>query len=250
METMMNNLANSLSELLVKKEPLCAELEPYLHYRKVGGWMLHHPLLIHMFVDLERCAWLNESYRQKSKGIEEALKEKKWSRYIFYHERPYRLAALLRCHEAGLHDEAYWNFVGDVWVDSDNIWQNIKTWRKIWSQPDPNRAACMDAEEREHYFGLPDSLTVYRGVKLRKAVNGLSWTFDLERAKWFARRWATKEQQSMVAIGTVHKKNILAVFLGRNEKEIVSNKVNVQRIAALEELNEHGTKGPTRKIKH
>ena len=51
----------------------------------------------------------------------------------------------------------------------------------------------MEQEERKALAALPDRLTIYRGVHIKKGtLRGLSWTLDRERAEWFANRWAKR----------------------------------------------------------
>jgi hypothetical protein len=61
----------------------------------------------------------------------------------------------------------------------------------------------------------------------------LSWTTDKEKAEWFARRFAIATQPLLVR-GTVAKKDVMAVFLGREESEVVSENVKIEKVAPFE----------------
>lgn len=78
----------------------------------------------------------------------------------------------------------------------------------------------MDEEELQAYERLPDTATVYRGVTPynAKMVKGLSWTLDRDTAEWFARRYGSDGQ---VYQAQIEKAHIHAVFLGRNEAEVI-----------------------------
>jgi hypothetical protein len=81
------------------------------------GPQLHHPLLIELFFDPCRAALINHRYRLKSKAVEEKLRDRRWASYVFMHERPYRLDALLRCATLGFAGAEYWKLVGEVWAE-------------------------------------------------------------------------------------------------------------------------------------
>lgn len=63
---------------------------------------------------------------------------------------------------------------------------------------------------------------------------GLSWTIDQSKAEWFARRFAmlTHLGQPRLMEGIVKKKDVLAYFNGRKEKEIVVDPANVRSMKA------------------
>lgn len=76
--------------------------------------------------------------------------------------------------------------------------------------------------------------TVYRGVTSYNAQNvkALSWTLNREVAEWFAHRFG---QNGTVYEAQVKKENIYAVFLGRNEEEVI---VDPERLMGLSQLPE------------
>lgn len=214
--------ASTMSELLLRKEKLLPELKPYERTSKTLGTMIHHPLLIEMFYHPDHAALLNERYRQKKEAVAEAFEKGLWSSYIFLHERPYRIGALLRAVQKGMSEEAHLRLVGDVWVDSENIWQHKSEWNLIWRSL-KNPQAVMSAEEKTRFDHLPDEVTVWRGVRHHTHwLKGLSWTMDKERAVWFAHRLATTKNRPVVVKGLVAKSRILSYFDARNESEVVA----------------------------
>lgn len=80
-----------------------------------------------------------------------------------------------------------------------------------------DKKILMNETEYEIYLSLPDSFTVYRGVSTGRNPDGMSWTQDLEKAEWFSRRYGT----GYVLEGLAQKKDVLAFFDRRGEKEIV-----------------------------
>jgi hypothetical protein len=214
-------------ELNSKAEPLLHELRPFAHDK-----LLHHPLIVE-YVEPDRAAVVNARYRDLRRQADDSIAEEDWSGYIFLHARPYRLDALAKCVDLGVSGSEYWRLVGEVWTDSENIFQNRRRWKRLWSSKEPEREACMDKQERARLAGFPDWFTVWRGTARQQSIKGLSWTTDKEKAVWFAERSAIETQPLLVA-GTVSKKDVKAVFLGRNETEIVSMAVRIEKVTPVE----------------
>jgi hypothetical protein len=149
-------------------------------------------------------------------------------------QRPYRLDALLECQRLGATGSAYWELVGHVWTDSENVFQHIRKWKRVWSHNPALREFCMEEEEREALAALPDDLTVWRGTAHQRSIRGLSWTLDRDKAIWFAKRFSMLPRLTPRLVeGFVHKRHVLAYFGGRKEKEIVSMHVDVRGVTVL-----------------
>lgn len=78
-----------------------------------------------------------------------------------------------------------------------------------------------------------NTVTIYRGVKVNN-YRGLSWTIDKSVAEWFARRFGHNGDKCYVFIGTINKKDILALFSSRNEKEVVCDYRKIKNIQCEE----------------
>lgn len=215
--------SNRLAELMFKEEALLPELRPYVRKGPLGQ-MLNHPLVQEIIYRPELNALINERYRHKQAAIDHAIKHDNWSSVLFLHERPYRISVLLD-HGHVMSDKDYWRCVGQAWIDSENIWQNLQTWKELWSSNRPYRDMCMDEDDREVYASLPETMTVFRGVHDKGATKrtrkkGISWSLSREKAEWFANRY--RSETTFVMEGTVARKDVLAYFNGRSEQEIVS----------------------------
>jgi hypothetical protein len=220
----------AIQKMFGKQEPLHPDLVPHLTTGSLGP-MLHHPLVINVIHHDMQNGFTNKQYLAKKAAVEEAEDEGNWSRYIFMHERPYRFDALMQAAKQGLarDPKQYWDMVGSVWVDSENIHESFSAWHRLWSAPMPGRENCMNEDEQAALAALPDTITVYRGVGHAAARRGLSWTTDKARAEWFANRFSGhRGRRPHVYQGTVAKKDVLAHFLGRNESEIVALPENVR----------------------
>lgn len=199
-------------------EELHPDLEDYYDEDGVAGFpALRHPLVYS--VPLFSNGQANRIYELKLKQTREARLQKKYERWVFLHERPYRLEAFGEiCHN--LKDTEYWGILGSIWTDTENQWQNLLVWKGALSSTRPFRHYLMDEKEDQALRSLPEFVTVYRGCVEKLNENGLSWTLSKEKAQWFAGRF-THKGEGKVLEKIVPKSEIIALFLGRNESEIV-----------------------------
>jgi hypothetical protein len=227
-----------LTELRSRAEELHPDLVDWLV--EDDRWhMLRHPLVFHPLPDLRRCAWANSLYAEKTRMVEEAIEHGDLDECVFFHERPHRLEAFLTYLEIKeVSDAEYWQMLSEVWEDSESIWQEKDAWDGSWNSERPDKSAAMTAEAREELAKLSDPITVYRGCPVGESHDdhGLSWTLNLEKARWFAKRFAALRGPCLVLEGQVGKSDVHALLQGRNEQEIVSSKVVITR-----RLNESGT---------
>ena len=216
-----------LMKLLTENVPLHMDLVPFVYIDGIIP-MIHHPLIVEFYSEMKN-GLINKQYEYKKTAIEKSKAENDWLKFIFLHERPYRFPAMLRViNEQKPISEDYWKMVSSVWIDSENIFQHIKEWEKIWNTQIPNRSSIMNDEERNTIDNLPDVVDVWRGVNIKKGVRGMSWTINKDKAVWFSKRF--KSKKSFLIHGQMKKHDILAYFTGRNEQEIVSLPKNIKII--------------------
>jgi hypothetical protein len=90
----------------------------------------------------------------------------------------------------------------------------------------------MDEDEKSIYTNLPEVVEVYRGLPDKKAKErGLSWTTDLQKAKWFAKRFNGKECKVLKA--NINKKHIFLYTDARNERECIVNPVGLKNVKVI-----------------
>lgn len=221
--------AESLTEIFdnlpkYKDEPLHPDLVDWVEDTDIGK-CLKHPLVFDILMGLPAVS--NYMYAQKRAALLAALDRGDFHQVVFLHERPYRFWAV---QQHNLFSET--RLLGQVWVESENIWQNLADWMiyfaDLMKQGD-ERLRLMNDDDLEIYKALPESVTVHRGHQGNRNKQGLSWTTDKERAEWFARRFDGPDPR--VTSGVVAKSDIIAHFGGRGEDEIVvlPSDVNVTR---------------------
>ncbi|NBR23906.1 MAG: hypothetical protein EBU08_09095 [Micrococcales bacterium] len=196
-------------------EPLHPDLVPYFEADGALGAQVRHPLVYQ--VPLWSNGSANAYYLQKKRDLEIALAEKNFSRVIYLHERPYRLQAFIQIAHH-LSDEKYWSLLASVWTDTENAWQNLDEWRKLFNSSRPKRQRLMDRDEVLAYDNLPDTVKVYRGCQKGINEDGISWTLKRDKAEWFATRFS---KDGLVLEKEIQKKDIIAVFTNRNEYEVI-----------------------------
>ena len=193
------------------------DLQPYLEDGVLGP-QLRHPLVY--AVPLWTKAHANHMYEQKQMDLKMAIAEKKYSQIIFLHERPYRLEAFVQITKE-LSDKEYWSLLASVWTDTENGWQNLPTWRALFWSKRPGRENLMDANERFILQNLPETVEIYRGCTDGLNEDGISWTLNRDKAEFFANRFG---KGGIVLSKQINKSDIIAVFNGRGEAEVIVNR--------------------------
>ena len=182
---------------------------------------LQHPLVYAVPYLEQMNNHYNRRYEYVKAEVAKALEDGDFFRYVFSHERPYRVNAFIHCiANYTVSDEDYWELLGSIWGDSENIWQNLTKWKRLLRSKRPHRARFME-EDREKLKDLPQQLKVYRGCIRGKNEKGLSWTLDKDRAKWFSNRLRQKTQNACVLEKEIPKSKVFAYLTRRGESEIV-----------------------------
>ena len=147
----------------------------------------------------------------------QAIANQKFSQIVYLHERPYRLEAFLAIADK-LPDEKYWSLLSSIWTDTENAWQNLETWKSLFNSDRPKSERLMDWDEQLALSSLADTVKVYRGCQKGINEEGISWTLKRDKAEWFANRFS---KDGIVLEKEISKSDIIAVFTGRNEFEVI-----------------------------
>jgi hypothetical protein len=202
-------------------EPLCAELAERVIWDRKSFPVLSHPLV----VVAPYCPGVtdnlyNNLLKDKRTALMRAFADNDWNTYVFLHERPYRLEALIGLKNAGkLNDRTLADLIGQVWTDCESPHVNLDHWIVLFKHViDP--AGLMTDGDREVWSILRDikSVTVYRGQHVDGKPTGISWTLNRDKAEWFANRWGV---DGHVLKRAVPGSRLLAYFSGRGEDEVI-----------------------------
>lgn len=133
--------------------------------------------------------------------------------------------------------QTFSRILSQIWIQSENPNDdvNVSIRESVSYFKRADKKYLMTDEELDYLSSLPEVVTVYRGVGINRKKNGLSFTDNLEKAKWFAHRFDRADKEGYVLYGQVKKENILAYFTRRNEDEIV---VSTKDIIDLKEWND------------
>ncbi|WP_281740653.1 hypothetical protein [Holdemanella biformis] len=143
--------------------------------------------------------------------------------------KSYRLT-FLKYAKKYMSSKDFSTYLADAWVSSENPSQdaNCSLGMLISWFEQADKKILMETEDYQVYVSLPDELRIYRGVTLGREPNGLSWTSNLETAKWFAHRYDRGNNQGYVEAAIVKKEEVLAYFNTRGEDELVVNVRNLE----------------------
>ena len=154
--------------------------------------------------------------KAKKSMLEKAIKENDLAAYVFIHERPYRLEALLK----GL-----WKIktskikkaivIGDVWIDGEGLGVNIDVWKNLFRT---YGKLMMDKEDKAVWDALPDEFEVWHGDE-GENDGRISWTLSKKVAEFFAKRFT--DNPRAIESRIVKKEDCVCYFGGRGEEEII-----------------------------
>lgn len=179
---------NTLDFENLPEADLIDELTDHItHGDKSGLQFINHPY-VNTIYSPELNALYNLNYLEKKKAVDKARNDNAWSRFIFLHERPYRLHALLELvteHDQGGEKEKAIGIIienlQDVYIDSEGTHLNRELWQELFER--------LPATHRNTQT-LPDEVILYRGTDMPAGKDrGFSWTLNKEKAQWFANRW-------------------------------------------------------------
>jgi hypothetical protein len=214
-------------EMMQREDPLPHTLHSYIDSTIPGIPYLKHPLFAGP-IDTQRAALATWMIAYREQLIAAAVAEKNWYKVVFLHEKLF-LHDAFREYEASFDDQSYWMILGKIWTQQEQLWPNRKWFLQVFNSPRPERDHLMSPEEHDVFGALPDMFQIYRGF-IGKRGEGLSWSLDRAKAEWFARRFSilTELGEPRLMLGVVSKKDVLAYFDERAEKEIVVDPANVR----------------------
>ena len=130
----------------------------------------------------------------------------------------YEILPLLLDMQTEVDQEAWLHMIGEHWPDFDNVSQHA--FELSMNIPSGNIPEMMDVGERKALAALPDVVTIYRGCD-RASTDGLCWTLDKSIAERFLQFDRYRRADPVIVTATVHRADITAIKLGRNEQEVI-----------------------------
>lgn len=158
----------------------------------------------------------NKPYRVRRELAQKYLEEENFDSFIFMHERPFRLEALVEV-LFSIKKEDLFRIVEYVWTDSEGPCVNLEVWKYIFNYCE--ELGVLEDSKKD----LPEKFTIYRGTRAGIKDIGISWTLDASVAKMFSERFYTKRtnKQPIVKVKEVKKEDIFLFTDARGEKEVI-----------------------------
>lgn len=148
--------------------------------------------------------------------------------------KPYRLA-FLKYAQPHIEEKEFAQLLGLCWIQTEGPNQDVNVSQKEFVEMFQKASTedLMNLDERRKLAELSDEIEIYRGVteKNKDNILAMSWTMKQETAEWFAKRFGSKGK---VYRAKVRKEDILAVFLGRNESEVIVDPKSLKEISLCE----------------
>jgi hypothetical protein len=212
----MKQVEDLMAKIIAEQnETLHPDLVPYLEQSSEGWMMLRHPLVYQVPFFSNGSA--NAYYEQKKIAVEKATADKNYKQFVWLFERPYRVEAFIKIADK-LSDTDYWRLLSDVWIDTENQYAYLNEWKKLLASKRPNRHYMMGEEEDNILRSLSNQVTIYRGCQKGLNEDGLSWTLDKSKAKFFANRFGKK---GIILERKIPRSEIVALLTVRGETEII-----------------------------
>jgi len=147
--------------------------------------------------------------------------------YVFLH-KPYQIE-LIDLAKGRLTKKDYTTLLADAWTDVEFPHQaGVRRLVRMFQMADTELLKSQCENDKKGYDALPENITIYRGLQGKKAkCRGLSWTTDLEKAKWFAKRFAFNGN---IFQAEISKKDVFFFTDERNEAEVVTNPYKLKNI--------------------
>lgn len=213
-------------------EKLHPALRPFVHEESEGlGWtVLKHPLIFQ--VPFMSWKMANDGFEAKKKYLRELLDAGNYHSALWVYERPYRLYTLLEwIREGVIPQEEQAEMLADVWRDTEfpmrhhDLEELLEIYRDVGFHH--------DYEEEEPDLSGP--VQIFRGVANEEDWEGMSWTTSRKVALKFAKRWS-HYGPGFVFSAVVHPDDILALYRGRGEDEVIVDPAQLEQVEIDEEL--------------
>jgi hypothetical protein len=224
---------NSQDDSFERYEPLRPELREYVEV-SAGMRFLRNPFCNVGIGDLNKCAWIHESYDQRVA---------KYNEYFEAHDYEGCLSCIDICFQPEwlekdaefLPDDRFWPLLRTVYQNQKFTLHDRDRFERLFRSRRPGRELLMSEQERAILARLPERLCVYRGYSGDELYgDGVAWTLDERQARWYANyMWA--DDDPTLASGMIFKDRVWA-YLDGGDILLPSRAVKMRRdVTAFDE---------------
>ena len=164
------------------------------------------------------------------------------------HSNSYNCLSMLMnicCQERRIEKvEDFAELLGENYSTCDNLYNDRWLVRIAFTYASLCKEKLMTTEELEILKNLPDKVKIYRGMTVEESTKehqGVSWTLDKKVAEFFAYQYirnpSTADKPKTVVEKVIDKSEIIAVFWGRGEQEIIYMGTNEDGVDTDEDDN-------------
>ena len=167
---------------------------------------------------------------------------------IVMHSNSYNCLSMLMnicCQERRIEKvEDFAELLGENYSTCDNLYNDRWLVRIAFTYASLCKEKLMTTEELEILKNLPDKVKIYRGMTVEESTKehqGVSWTLDKKVAEFFPYQYirnpSTADKPKTVVEKVIDKSEIIAVFWGRGEQEIIYMGTNEDGVDTDEDDN-------------
>jgi hypothetical protein len=212
-------------------------IEMNMENTEFSPMVVMHPIFeIAMLMDKEGVfnAMEDTERYERFKGVfKSQIKEcKDISSVVWHIRKSYRLTFISYLNKVfGVDMKICGNLLGEHWVHIETLTTdaNVSPKRVLQIIKSADKNEIMDSNELEIYNNLDEELTIYRGCRNKNGAKACSWTFDEEKARWFANRYG---HNGYLYKAKLNKKDAIAYI--DHEKEIIADFNKLYDIELLE----------------
>lgn len=222
-----------------RPEPLSPRLRRHIVTMPSGVRVLRHPYVTGLYAE-ELHAMFNARLEHVTTEVQAALQRRDLEGFVFLHERPFRLTALLEyvgtVGANSIHADALAEATINVWVDCEGPSVNRAAWAhlfRVYVAP-----SHIGAEAKATVPAL-----LYRGAVAERNV-GMSWTPDLELAQWFARRNGMFAKRKPVTYQVAARPDDVLARCDQREPEFILDPRSLRTNPTVQRLASPAANGP------
>lgn len=217
-ETDIAEVRHITTLLLYTDIKLCDELAPELH--------VYHPFFSssiqkvdNEFVDILKD---EKALMQVSKRIAELINTVDIECIYSLVNTPYKMTWYKHISRS-LSDADRAKYLVRAWTEEENpnMDPNCPLSYVISEFKRTSKELLMTEKELDFYNNLPDEFPIYRGVSVGRNPKGISYTTNLEKARWFSQRFDSETKTGYILTATGRKEKALAYLNRRDEDELV-----------------------------
>lgn len=122
----------------------------------------------------------------------------------------------------------------EVYSDSEDFDQMF--FLPFFKKVKEDAVLLVSEEDRNKFDGLPDKVVIYRGMREDENIKiKLSYTLSFDKAIFFAKRHSDQSEKGVVVKSVVNKSDILAVYTGRSEDEVIIDPNDLGEITIVQD---------------